>query len=78
MRVHRDRVHKDDLVSARRVIQGMDVPQVPKGAKGTVEATTVFGRPKSVCFAVSDVWGPKRVCVNVGRNDIRTEDVYAD
>ncbi|MGK2866739.1 MAG: hypothetical protein ACSLFA_08875 [Mycobacterium sp.] len=46
------------------------MPQVPKGAKGTVEAITVFGRPKSVCFAVSDVWGPKRVCVSVGRDDI--------
>jgi hypothetical protein len=67
------RVHKDDVVSARRTIQNMDRPRVPKGTKGTVLETTVFGRPKRVCFAVSDVWGPKRIRVSVGRHDVDSD-----
>lgn len=67
------RVHKNDVVSARRTIQNMDRPRVLKGTKGTVVETTVFGRPKRVCFSVSDVWGPKHVRVTVGRHDVDSD-----
>jgi hypothetical protein len=43
---------------------------VPEGTEGTVEKTTVFGRPKRVCFTVRTIWGKKRACVNVHRGDV--------
>jgi hypothetical protein len=48
------RGRKGDAVTARRQIEGMDVPLVPAGARGTVLTTTMFGRPKKVFFAISD------------------------
>lgn len=48
---------KGDIVTARRRIEGIDVPVVPAGATGTVTTTTVFGGPKRVHFEVSDGWG---------------------
>lgn len=62
--------HSGDVVTARREIDEMDVQTVPEGAAGTVEETTVFGRPKVVCFDVPTVWGPKRACVHVSRGDV--------
>ncbi|CDO23166.1 hypothetical protein BN978_03646 [Mycolicibacterium mageritense DSM 44476 = CIP 104973] len=64
------RCRKGDTVTARRRIEGMDVPPVPAGTPGTVVATTVLGRPKTVFFAVSDVWGTKRFHVTVGPGDV--------
>jgi hypothetical protein len=62
--------HRGDVVTACRQIEDMDVPAVPEGTEGTVESTTVFGRPKRVCFTVRTIWGKKRACVNVHRGDV--------
>ncbi|SLI42611.1 Uncharacterised protein [Mycobacteroides abscessus subsp. bolletii] len=48
----------------------MDVPTVPKGAKGIVNATTIFGKPKRVAFTVQTTWGEKRFVVEVYRDDV--------
>ncbi|MET0704714.1 MAG: hypothetical protein ABWY93_34120 [Mycobacterium sp.] len=63
--------HKGDAVTARRQIDGMNVPLVPQGARGTVVDTTIFGRPKTVFFAVNDGWGLKRFHVEVHRGDVQ-------
>ena len=65
------RYRKVDKVTARRPIEDFDVPRVPEGAEGTVVATTLFGRPKQVAFAVSDGWGLKRFQARVRPSDIR-------
>ncbi|MEH3128524.1 MAG: hypothetical protein PGN27_01020 [Mycolicibacterium neoaurum] len=59
-----------DTVTASREIDEMDVQTVPEGAVGTVAETTVFGKPKVVCFTVPTVWGNKRACVHVHRGDV--------
>ncbi|MHA3021550.1 hypothetical protein ACXPWS_14970 [Mycobacterium sp. BMJ-28] len=64
---------KGDSVTARRQIEGIDVPLVPAGSTGTVVATTVFGRPKRVQFVVADGWGDKHFQVEVGRGDVAPE-----
>lgn len=64
------RYHKGDQVTAQREIEGMDVPPVAPGTTGTVVATTLFGQPKRVFFAIQTVWGPKRFHVDVGRRDV--------
>jgi hypothetical protein len=64
------RCHTGDEVIARRQIDGIDVPQVPAGCRGTVVKTTMFGKPKRVFFAVSDGWGLKRFHVNVHPRDV--------
>jgi hypothetical protein len=64
------RCRKGDEVTANRQIEGMDVPLVPAGSRGTVLETTMLGRPKKVFFAVSDGWGLKRFHVNVQRGDV--------
>ncbi|SCX18899.1 hypothetical protein SAMN02799620_02580 [Mycolicibacterium fluoranthenivorans] len=61
---------KGDVVTARRRIEGMDVPAVPAGSTGTVVSTSVFGRPKRVQFVVADAWGDKHFQVEVGRGDV--------
>jgi hypothetical protein len=66
------RCRKGDAVIARQRIEGMDVPLVPAGARGTVVTTTMLGRPKKVFFAVSDGWGLKRFHVTVRRGDVDT------
>ncbi|MBE1548619.1 hypothetical protein GGC64_002643 [Mycobacterium sp. OAS707] len=48
----------------------MNVPEVPAGTVGTVEATTVLGKPKTVFFALATGWGEKRFTVNVRRGDV--------
>lgn len=50
---------KGDVVTARRRIEGIDVPVVPEGATGTVTTTTLFGSPKRVHFELSDGWGER-------------------
>lgn len=64
------RCRKGDTVTARRKIEGMDVPVVPEGTTGTVVATTALGRPKTVFFKVNDGWGLKRFQVTVRRGDV--------
>ena len=64
------RCRRGDEVIARRQIEGIDVPQVPSGCRGTVVTTTMLGRPKRVFFAVSDGWGLKRFHVNVRPGDV--------
>ena len=68
------RYRKGDLVAASREIDGMNVPVVPRGTRGRVLKTTVFGRPKRVFFAVSDGWGLKRFHVDVCRGDVERID----
>lgn len=62
---------KGDEVTARRQIEGMDVPLVPAGSTGTVVSTSLFGRPKRVQFVVADAWGDKHFQVEVRRGDVR-------
>lgn len=64
------RYSKGDTVIARRRIEGMNVPLVPAGSRGTIVSTTVLGRPKRVFFVVSDGWGRKRFHVDVRFGDI--------
>lgn len=61
---------RGDAVSACRRIEGMDVPVVPPGALGTVTATTLLGRAKTVEFVVDDGWGRKQFQVNVEAGDV--------
>jgi hypothetical protein len=65
------RCRRGDIVIARRQIEGMDVPLIPAGSRGTVVTTTMFGRPKRVFFAVSDGWGLKRFQVSVRSNEVK-------
>ena len=65
------RCRKGTAVTACHQIEGMNVPIVPAGTRGTVLTTTMFGRPKEVFFAVSDGWGVKRFHVRVGRGDVQ-------
>lgn len=65
---------KGDVVTARRRIEGIDVPVVPAGATGTVTTTTLFGSPKRVHFEVSDGWGEKSFQVRVRRGDVAPGD----
>jgi hypothetical protein len=37
-----------------------------------VQATTMFGKPKRVLFAVSDGWGVKHFQVDVHRGDVQS------
>jgi hypothetical protein len=48
----------------------MNVPEVPVGTVGTVESTTVLGKPKTVFFALATGWGPKRFRVDVRPGDV--------
>ena len=64
------RWRRGDAVTARRPIEGMDVPLVPAGSPGRVSATTIFGRPKRVLFAITDGWGFKVFRVNVRPGDV--------
>jgi len=48
----------------------MNVPEVPAGTVGTVKATTVLGKPKTVFFALTTGWGEKRFTVDVRRGDV--------
>ncbi len=64
------RLRKGDVVTARRQIDGMNVPVVPAGSTGTVLATTLLGRPKKVFFAISDGWGMKKFSVDVRHGDV--------
>ncbi|MDA2895340.1 hypothetical protein PDG61_30825 [Mycolicibacterium sp. BiH015] len=47
------------------------MPLVPEGTQGTVVATTLFGQPKRVAFAVSDGWGLKRFQARVRPSDVQ-------
>ena len=64
------RWRRGDAVTARRPIEGIDVPLVPAGSRGWVSATTLFGRPKQVSFVVADGWGLKEFRIDVGPGDV--------
>ncbi|MDX1889311.1 hypothetical protein [Mycolicibacterium sp. 050158] len=51
----------------------MNVPDVPAGAVGTVVATTLLGRPKTVHFALNTPWGCKQFHVGVHRRKVDLE-----
>jgi hypothetical protein len=53
----------------------MNRPEVPVGTIGTVESTTVLGKPKKVFFALSTGWGEKRFTVDVRRGDVEPVEV---
>ncbi|GAB7067427.1 hypothetical protein JCM12141A_17160 [Mycolicibacterium hodleri] len=59
-----------DQVTARSDIGGINVPDVPAGAVGTVVATTLTGKPKTIHFALETPWGPKRFDVGVHRRRV--------
>jgi hypothetical protein len=61
---------KGDAVTARRRIDGMNVPVVPAGTTGVVVTTTLLGRPKRVEFVVNDGWGTKQFQVDIAPGDI--------
>jgi hypothetical protein len=64
------RYKKGDTVTARSEISGMNVPEVPAGATGTVVATTLLGKPKTIHFALDTPWGPKQFQVGVHRRNV--------
>ena len=68
---------RGDMVVARRDIDGMDVPRVPAGSRGTVIVATMFGSPKRVSFTISDGWGLKEFSVKVCRGDVTQLNVPA-
>ena len=68
------RYRKGESIIARRQIDGMNVPEVPAGTVGTVEAATLLGKPKRVFFALATGWGEKRFTVEVHRGDVQRVD----
>lgn len=69
------RYRKGDSIIARRQIEGMNRPEVPAGTVGTVKSTTVLGKPKTVFFALTTGWGPKRFTVDVRPGDVERVEV---
>ena len=61
------RYRRGDRVTARSGIDGMNTPDVPPGAVGTVVRTTLLGKPKTVHFELRTAFGPKRFEVGVHR-----------
>jgi hypothetical protein len=68
------RYRKGDSIIARRLIEGMNVPEVPAGTVGTVETTTMLGKPKTVFFELATMWGEKRFSVDVRPGDVQRVD----
>lgn len=64
------RYKRGDRVTARSDIGGINVPDVPAGAVGTVVETTLTGKPKTIHFALETPWGPKRFDVGVHRRRV--------
>jgi hypothetical protein len=64
------RYKRGDKVTARSEIDGINVPDVPAGSTGTVVATTLLGRPKTVHFALETAWGTKQFHVGVHRRNV--------
>lgn len=60
-----------ETVEAQGHITAMNRPEVPPGATGQVVATTLFGQPRVVLFAIQTMWGPKEFTVGVRRGDVR-------
>ncbi|KAA0099806.1 hypothetical protein CIW49_09585 [Mycolicibacterium sp. P1-18] len=67
------RYKRGDRVTARSDIGGVNVPDVPAGAVGTVVETTLTGRPKTIHFALDTPWGPKRFDVGVHRRRVELD-----
>ena len=59
-----------DQVTARSAIGGINVPDVPEGSVGTVVATTLMGKPKTVHFALDTPWGRKQFQIGVHRRNV--------
>lgn len=67
------RYRRGDRVTARSEIGGVNVPDVPAGAVGTVVETTLTGRPKTIHFSLETPWGPKRFDVGVHRRRVELD-----
>jgi hypothetical protein len=67
------RFKRGDQVTARRAIGGMNAPDVPAGSVGTVVATTLMGKPKTVHFALDTPWGPKQFQIGVHRRNVELD-----
>lgn len=67
------RFKKGDRVTARCPIGGINVPDVPAGSVGTVVATTLTGRPKTIHFTLQTPSGPKRFDVGVHRRRVELD-----
>jgi hypothetical protein len=64
------RYKRGDKVTACSGIDGINVPDVPAGSTGTVVATTLMGRPKTIHFALETAFGPKQFDVGVHRRHV--------
>ncbi|BBZ31114.1 hypothetical protein MMAD_54090 [Mycolicibacterium madagascariense] len=64
------RYRRGDRVTARSGIAGMNTPDVPAGAVGTIVRTTLLGQPKTVHFELTTAFGPKRFEVGVHRRPV--------
>jgi hypothetical protein len=64
------RYRRGDKVKASATISGINVPDVPPGSVGTVVATTLAGRPKTVHFTLDTPWGRKQFEIGVHRRHI--------
>jgi hypothetical protein len=51
----------------------MNAPDVPAGSVGTVVATTLMGKPKTVHFALDTPWGPKQFQIGVHRRNVELD-----
>ena len=67
------RYRRGDRVTARSEIGGVNVPDVPAGAVGTVVETTLTGKPKTIHFGLETPWGPKRFDVGVHRRRVELD-----
>jgi hypothetical protein len=65
------RYRKGDSIITRRHIEGMNFPNVPAGTVGTVQTTTILGKPKTVFFELATIWGEKRFSADVRRGDVQ-------
>lgn len=71
------RYKRGDKVTARSAIDGINVPDVPAGSVGTVVATTVLGKPKTLHFSLETAFGPKQFDVGVHRRGVDLARVNA-
>ncbi|MCV7420722.1 hypothetical protein H7K45_09255 [Mycobacterium yunnanensis] len=64
------RYKRGDRITTLSDIGGINVPDVPAGAVGTVVQTTLTGKPKTIHFDLETPWGHKRFDVGVHRRRV--------